>query len=172
MKEIIQSIIPVISALLGGGLTFYFQKELINKQFEINKKKIIFEQNRESLAELKSYQSTIIYQLTSLKTETKNFSKNIIDAKTYKHLIEHNIVFLEDIISQAYTLHNKQLDFEVKGLTQLYHDINNFFEDAIQNDKFTDTNMISHIIKTYNSLIKRSKKALKEIIKIASEETL
>ena len=47
-----------------------------------------------------------------------------------------------------------------------------FFEDAIQNDKFTDTNMISHIIKTYNSLIKRSKKALKEIIKIASEETL
>lgn len=39
MKEIIQSIIPVISALLGGGLTFYSQKELINKQFEINKKK-------------------------------------------------------------------------------------------------------------------------------------
>lgn len=172
MKEIIQSIIPVISALLGIGLTFYSQKELINKQFEINKKKIIFEQNRESLAELKSYQSTIIYQLTSLKTETKNFSKNIIDAKTYKHLIEHNIVFLEDIISQAYTLHNKQLDFEVKGLTKLYHDINNFFEDAIQNDKFTDTNMISQIIKKYNSLIKRSKKALKEIIKIASEETL
>lgn len=79
---------------------------------------------------------------------------------------------MEDIISQAYTLHNKQLDFEVKDLTQLYHDINNFFENAIQNDKFTDINMISHIIKTYNSLIKRSKKALKEIIKIASEETL
>lgn len=40
MKEIIQSIIPLIAALLGGGLTFYFQKELINKQFEINKKKL------------------------------------------------------------------------------------------------------------------------------------
>ena len=164
-------LIPVITAFLGAGLTFYFQKELINKQFEVNKKKIIFEQNRESLAELKSYQSTIIYQLTSLKTETENFSKNIIDAKTYKHLTEHNIVFLEDIISQAYTLHNKQLNFEVKDLTQLYHDINNFFENAIQNDKFTDTNMISHIIIRYDSLIKRSKKSLEEIIKIAREET-
>lgn len=59
----------------------------------------------------------------------------------------------------------------MKDLTQLYHDINNFFENAIQNDKFTDTNMISHIIIRYDSLIKRSKKSLEEIIKIAREET-
>lgn len=33
-------LLPVITAFLGAGLTFYFQKELINKQFEVNKKKL------------------------------------------------------------------------------------------------------------------------------------
>ena len=75
MKEIIQSIIPAISALLGAGLTFYSQKKLMNKQFEINKQKIKFEKNRESLSELKAYQISIIWRLTFLKEQFNMFKE-------------------------------------------------------------------------------------------------
>lgn len=53
MKEIIQSIIPVISAFLGAGLTFYFQKKLTWKQFEIKKELIKFEKKTRSLRRIK-----------------------------------------------------------------------------------------------------------------------
>lgn len=110
-NETIQAAIAALSALAGSGLTFFAQNLLIKKQFSFNKQKIKFEKNREDLRTLKSYQITIVYELTSLKSKFKDFSKKQIDTKTYKYLTEHNIVLLEDIISKAYILHNKQLDF-------------------------------------------------------------
>lgn len=169
-NETIQAIITALSVLAGSGLTFFAQNLLIKKQFSLNKQKIKFEKNREDLATLKSYQTTIVYELTSLKSRIIDFSKKQIDVKTYKYLTKHNIILLEDIISKAYMLHNKQLDFEVGDLTQLYHDIDTFLKKAIQNDKYTNTGMIAPIIKTCNLLIARSKESLKEIIRIAEEE--
>ena len=55
-KEILQSLIAAGSALLGSGLTFLGQSKLANIQSKINKQKIKFEKNLESLEELKAYQ--------------------------------------------------------------------------------------------------------------------
>lgn len=161
MKEIIQSIIPVISAFLGAGLTFYFQKKLMGKQLEVNKQLIIFGKNREALAELKSYQITIVHELTVLKKLTKSFSEKKITKESYEQLTKHKIVFLEDILSKAYTLHNKQLDFYVIGLTVLYQNIENALEKILQNDEYNIN---------YDYLIDKSKKLSDNIINIAKEE--
>ena len=66
MKEIIQSIIPAISALLGAGLTYLAQSRLINKQLTLNKKQIRFEKSRDSLGKLKSLHLSIMIILTDL----------------------------------------------------------------------------------------------------------
>lgn len=172
MKEIIQSILPVISAFLGAGFTFYFQKKLMGKQLEVKKEIIKFEKKREALAELKSYQITIVNELTSLKTLTKNFSEKKIDEGTYKQSTKHNIAFLEDILSKAYTLHNKQLDFYVVGLTVLYRNIEHFLKNNIQNYEYNITEEIDYIIKNYDYYINESNSLLKKIEKIAREENL
>lgn len=170
MKELIQSIIPVISAFLGAGLTFYFQKKLMSKQLEVNKQIIIFEKKREALAELKSYQMTIVHKLTSLQDLTKDFSEKKIDEKKYKQLTKHKIIFLEDILSKAYTLHDKQLDFYVVGLTVLYQNIENTLKKFLQNDEYNISEKIDFKIKYYDYLIGKSKELLEKIIKIAREE--
>lgn len=170
MKEIIQSIIPVISAFLVAGLTFYFQKKLMNKQFEINKQTIKFEKNREALEELKSYQTTIVDELTFLRDLTKDFSKKKITEEKYEQLTEHKIVFLEDILSKAYSLHNKQLDFYLIGLTALYQNIENTFKKNLQNDKYNMSEKINHKVRDYDYLIAESKKLTDRIIKVAKEE--
>lgn len=168
MKEIFQSI---ISAFLVAGLTFYFQKKLMNKQFEINKQTIKFEKNREALEELKSYQTTIVEELTFLRDLTKDFSEKKITEGKYEQLTEHKIVFLEDILSKAYTLHNKQLDFYVLGLDALYQNIENTFKKTLQNDEYNISEKIDYIIKDYDYLIGESKEISKKIIKIAKEES-
>ena len=153
MKEIIQSIIPVISAFLAAGLTFYFQKKLMNKQFEIKKQEIKFEKNREALEELKSYQTTIVDELTFLRDLTKEFSKKKITEEKYEKLTEHKIVFLKDILSKAYTLHNKQLDFHLIGLTALYQQIENTLKKTLQNDEYNISEKIDLKVKNYDYLI-------------------
>lgn len=171
MKEIIQSIIPVISAFLGAGLTFYFQKKLTWKQFEIKKELIKFEKKREALEELKSYQTTIVNELTSLQNLTKDFSEKKINEENYKQLTKYKIVLLEDILSKAYTLHNKQLDFYVLGLDALYQNIKNTFKKTLQNNEYNISEKIDYIIKDYDYLIGKSKELSKKIIKIAKEES-
>ena len=54
MKEILQSIIPVITAFLGAFLTYLAQSKLINKQLTLNKEQIKFTKSRDSLGKLKS----------------------------------------------------------------------------------------------------------------------
>lgn len=169
MKEIIQSIMPVISALLAAGLTFYFQKKLMNKQFEIKKQEIKFEKNREALEELKSYQTTIVDELTFLRDLTKELSKKKITEEKYKQLTEHKIVFLKDILSKAYTLHNKQLDFHLIGLTALYQNIEDSFKKTLQNDKYYMSEKINDKVRHYDYLIAQSKK-LKDRIQKKAEE--
>ena len=171
MKEIFQSILPVISAFLGARFTFYFQKKLMWNQLEVKKEIIKFEKKRESLAELKSYQTTIVHKLTALKDLTKDFSKKKITEDEYKQLTKHKISFLEDILSKAYTLHNKQLDFYVLGLDALYQNIENTFKKTLQNDEYNISEKIDYIIKDYDYLIGKSKELSKKIIKIAKEES-
>ena len=42
-KEIIQTLIPALSVLVGSGLTFFIQSKLMKKQLTLNKEKIRFE---------------------------------------------------------------------------------------------------------------------------------
>lgn len=169
MKEIIQSIIPAISALLGAGLTFYSQKKLMNKQFEINKQKIKFEKNRESLSELKAYQISIIWRLTFLKEQFNMFKEKELKPSTYD-LIRKNVgLDLLYMLEKASNLHNKQLDFKVKGLTQLYKDIDVFLSRDIFKNEYVDINKIYPDIHSFDSLIERSEKLLKSILKTAKE---
>ena len=170
MKEIIQSIIPVVSAFLAAGLTFYFQKKLMNKQLEAKKQIIIFEKKREALAELKSYQTTIVQELTALQSITENFSEKKIAKIKYKQLTTKKILFLKDILSKACVLHNKQLDFYVVGLTVLYQNIENTLNSTFQNDKHNKPEEVANKINNYNYLIRKSKELLEKIIKIAKEE--
>lgn len=170
MKEIIQSILPVISAFLGAVLTFYFQKKLTSKQLEIKKQIIIFEKKREDLSELKSYQTTIVHALTALQKLTTDFSKNKITEEEYKELTKHKIVFLEDILSKAQTLYNKQLDFYVVGLTVLYQNIENTLKITLKNDEYNSSANIDNKIKDYDYLIVQSKNLSEKIIKIAKKE--
>ena len=132
-----------------------------------NKEIIKFEKKRESLAELKSYQTTIVHKLTALKDLTKDFSKKKITEDEYKQLTKHKIYFLEDILSKAYTLHNKQLDFYVLGLDVLYQNIENTFKKTLRNDEYNISEKIDYIIKDYDYLIGKSKELSKKIIKIA-----
>lgn len=75
MKEILQSIIPVITAFLGAFLTYLAQSKLINKQLTLNKEQIKFTKSRDSLGKLKSLHLSIMFILTDLDIDTRSFKK-------------------------------------------------------------------------------------------------
>ena len=116
MKEILQSIIPVITAFLGAFLTYLAQSKLINKQLTLNKEQIKFTKSRDSLGKLKSLHLSIMIILTDLYIDTKSFKKNEIDLKTYESRCNYARDTLTDIISEAFKLYTQQLDFEIEGL--------------------------------------------------------
>ena len=126
MKEILQSIIPVITAFLGAFLTYLAQSKLINKQLTLNKEQIKFTKSRDSLGKLKSLHLSIMFILTDLDIDTRSFKKNEIDLKTYESRCNYARDTLTDIISEAFKLYTQQLDFEIEGLLDFYLEINTF----------------------------------------------
>lgn len=168
-KEILQSLIAAGSALLGSGLTFLGQSKLANIQSKINKQKIKFEKNRESLAELKAYQLSLIHVLTFLKEQTELFEKNELEQEMYSTLKNIAVQQLNKIIYEATTLNNKQLDFQIEELSELYQDVDVFMCHYLLKDSYTDINKVYPKIDTYDTLISKSKKILDRIKETAKE---
>ena len=165
-KEIIQTLIPALSVLVGSGLTFFIQSKLMKKQLTLNKEKIRFEKNQESLAELKSYQVIVIYALTTLKEYDESFSKKEIKQKAYNYLYTNTIIFLEDKLSEAYVLYSKQLDLEIEGLPALYTDIDKFLSTTIKK-QYSNINKVYSKANDYDSLIANCNTLLEKIKKKA-----
>lgn len=79
---------------------------------------------------------------------------------------------MEDILSKAYTLHNKQLDFHMIGLTVLYQNIQNIqntLKKTLQNDENNISEKIHLKVRNYDYLIGESKKLSNRILKKAKE---
>lgn len=173
MKEIIQSIIPVISAFSGAVLTFYFQRRLISRQLEAKKEIIKFEKKREALAELKSYQLRIIHLLIILNEQDKLLKNNSLPNDNYIEIYDILTEQLCTIVNEALTLYNKQLYFQVEGLYDLYLRISYFLSHFLFKDFYTtDINKIYPLKDTYESLINESEELLDKIIKTAENKVL
>ena len=169
MKEILQSIIPVITALLGAFLTYLAQSKLINKQLTLNKEQIKFTKSRDSLGKLKSLHLSIMFILTDLDIDTRSFKKNEIDLKTYESRCNYARDTLTDIISEAFKLYTQQLDFEIEGLLDFYLKIDIFITNSLFKKPYTNTKSDKIFSRYYNydSVIKTAEKLLSRIEKTA-----
>jgi hypothetical protein len=169
MKEILQSIIPVITAFLGAFLTYLAQSKLINKQLTLNKEQIKFTKSRDSLEKLKSLHLSIMIILTDLDIETKSFEKDEIDLKTYESRCNYARETLTGIISEAFKLYTQQLDFEIDGLLDFYLEIDTFITRSLFKKPYTSTEN-DNIFPTYYSYdfsMKTADKLLSKIEKTA-----
>lgn len=169
MKEILQSIIPVITAFLGAFLTYLAQSKLINKQLTLNKEQIKFTKSRDSLGKLKSLHLSIMFILTDLDIDTKSFKKNEIDLKTFESRCNYARSTLTDIISEAFKLYTQQLDFEIEGLLDFYLEIDAFITRSLFKKPYTSAKN-DNIFPTYYSYdfsMKTADKLLSRIEKTA-----
>ena len=166
-KEILQTIVPALSALAGSGLTFFAQSKLINKQSTLNKEQIKFERSRDSLGKLESFQISIIIILTNLYLETKSFKENEIDQKTYESKYKYLRDNLANIINEAFKLYTQQQDFKIEDLLSFYLDISCLITDYSEPNLDTKINMKISESLNYDLLIAEGEKLLSRIKRTA-----
>ena len=118
---------------------------------------------------MKAYQLSLIHVLTFLKEQTELFEKNELEQEMYSTLKNIAVQQLNKIIYEATTLNNKQLDFQIEELSELYQDVDVFMCHYLLKDSYTDINKVYPKIDTYDTLISKSKKILDRIKETAKE---